>query len=320
MRAATAYATDAPVATMQQAFVENVESETNEEITTELYPAGQLSVGSELASKVQGGSVEVGSVSLSNFSPYAPAVDVINLPYFAADFQQFVNLITSDTWERLVYDKVRQNGYEPLFIWMGAGRELGLGKGMNRTITSPGDVEGLKIRIPSSDYSQKAWSLIDANPTPVGWGETAQAVEEGVVDAVHVSAPPLAAYGFGELLGDVTGVKMFMDCGIYAMSKKWFDGLSSEKQDQIKTAADQTFKQHLSEVIPTLNKAEQILTEGGANMRDLSDSEVDEWKEALGYQRSEWDKEKKELAGSLDEFKELEAARESNNGYTVEGV
>ena len=320
MNIASAYAIEAPVATMQKVFASIVEEETNNEITTRLYPAGQLSAGSKLASKVQGGSIEVGSVSLSNFSPYAPAVDLVNLPYFASEFQEFVNLITSDIWEQKVYDNVRENGFEPLFIWMGAPRELGLRKQINDPIMRPQESRGVKIRIPSSGLSSRAWTLAGANPTPVGWGGTAQAAEEGVIDAVHVSLPPLAAYGFEDLLGHITSVKMFMDSGIFAMSKGWFDGLPQHLQDGIKTAAEKTFRRHLEVVVPTLRKARRIMKSGGVTLHDLNDKQLQTWEKTVGYQLPVWNKTKKRLAGDMRTFERFEQAVDKKHGYTVKGV
>jgi TRAP-type C4-dicarboxylate transport system substrate-binding protein len=314
MKVATAYAEGSVVPLAQQEFVQNVEEATDGAVTTELYPGGQLSVGSKLASKVQGGSIEVGSVSLSNFSPYSPAVDVINLPYFAGTYQRFVNLVTSDVWNDVVYEKIRENGYEPLFVWLSAPRAVGT---REQAVSAPGDVEGLKIRIPSSDLSKKAWNLAGANPTPVGWGETAQAVEEGVVDGVHVSLPPLVAYGFPKLLSHVTSIQMFMDCGIYAMNKQWFDGLPDDLQTSIKDAADQTFEEHLGMLQSQLEQSRAAFEEEGVELHSPSDDELQQWRETVGYQRSEWDETKTQLAGDMATFEKLEQAVETKSDYTV---
>jgi len=315
MRIATAYSIDSVVPLAQEILAKNVEQETKGRIKTELYPAGELSVGSKLASKVQGGSVEVGSLSLSNFSPYAPAVDTINLPYFASEYQSFVNLVTSDIWEQEVYNNVRENGFEPLFVWLSAPREIGIKTG-EPTLTS-GAVKGMKIRIPSSNLSSKAWNLAGANPTPVGWGETAQALEEGVVKAVHVSLPPLVAYGFQDLLNHAISIKMFMDSGIYAMSRAWFDKLPKDLQEMVKTASEKTFNQHLDRLEPALNESENVMKNSGVELHDPSESQLEKWRNTVGYQLSAWDDIKKRLAGDITTFEKLEKATEQNHGYTV---
>ena len=65
---------------MQAAYKNNLETMTKGQLYCKLHPAGQLGIGAALAQKIQAGTVQGGAVSLSNFSPYAPAVDLINIP------------------------------------------------------------------------------------------------------------------------------------------------------------------------------------------------------------------------------------------------
>jgi hypothetical protein len=49
----------------------------------------------------------------------------------------------------------------------------------------------------------------------------------------------------------------------------------------------------------------------------LSDDQLAEWRAAGGYQRSEWDTFKKELAGSMANFAKLEEAANIQGQYYV---
>ena len=75
---------------------------TNGQVYVKLAPGGQLGAGGALAQKVQQGTIQVAQHSLSNFAPFAPVVDLINLPYFCGANQKFINLVTSDTALRTV--------------------------------------------------------------------------------------------------------------------------------------------------------------------------------------------------------------------------
>jgi TRAP-type C4-dicarboxylate transport system substrate-binding protein len=65
---------------MQAKYKENVETQSKGQIYCKLHPAGQLGIGAALAQKIQAGTVQGGAVSLSNFSPFTPVVDLINIP------------------------------------------------------------------------------------------------------------------------------------------------------------------------------------------------------------------------------------------------
>jgi hypothetical protein len=59
------------------------------------------------------------------------------------------------------------------------------------------------------------------------------------------------------------------------------------------------------------------LRKSGVQFHSLSDSQLEAWKAAGGYQRSEWDVFKKELAGSMDVFGKLEEAANTQSRYYV---
>src|SRR5690606_17703389 len=94
MTVATAYAigTSRSYPMMQLDFKENVQNMSNGAIYVKLSPAGQLGAGSALVQKVQTGTIQAAQHSISNFAPFAPVVDVTNIPYWCGENQQFVNL------------------------------------------------------------------------------------------------------------------------------------------------------------------------------------------------------------------------------------
>ena len=102
---------------MQEAFKENTQNLSKGALYVKLFPAGQLGVGGSLAQKVQGGTVNAGGLSLSNFSAYAPAVDLINIPYWCGENQRYANLVTSKAWADEITPKVNAKNYKPLFYY-----------------------------------------------------------------------------------------------------------------------------------------------------------------------------------------------------------
>ena len=59
------------------------------------------------------------------------------------------------------------------------------------------------------------------------------------------------------------------------------------------------------------------LAKAGVQFHSLSDDQLGEWQEAGGYQRSEWDSFKTELAGSMDNFAKMEEAAGTQGKYYV---
>ena len=100
---------------MQTKLKENIETMSEGAIFVQLAPGGQLGVGSALAQKVQEGTIQAAQHSISNFAPFAPVVDLINIPYWTGPNQKFLNLVTSGTWNDLVDPLIAAKGYKALW-------------------------------------------------------------------------------------------------------------------------------------------------------------------------------------------------------------
>lgn len=305
---------------MFREYKENVEEETGGEITVEFAAGGELGAGTELAQKVQQGTIEAAQFSMSNFSPFAPAVDLVNLPYFAGENQNFVNLVTDSFWQEQIHQKARDNGYFVSYYMLVDPRSLATGPSIDQAPRTPSKIEEVDLthRIPGSDMLEQAWSLAGANASPVNWGETPQALEEGVVDSTHNAFELHPAFGFTDIINHEVLIKAVQDAQVVALNLEWYNSLSSDLQEGIEAASEATFQANL-EALPEYRKnAYDVLTDAGVEFVEPSEDELGEWRDAMSYERSEWDEWKEELAGSMETFKEFEKAANTKSDFTVE--
>jgi len=309
MTIATAYVLGAsrsyPI--MQLDFKENIQNATNGKIYVKLAPGGQLGAGSALAQAVQAGTIQCAQHSLSNFAPFAPAVDLINMPYLCGSNQRFTNMVSSDTWNNTVHPKVEAAGFKALYYVNIDPRVVAIRKGGNKVIT-PGDLSGVKFRVPGSKMLQQYYRLVGANPTPVAWGETPSAIKQGVADALDPSVGALFVFGFKDILSHVTFTQAVPDAQVFSCNLEWFNSMSSDVQEGIMWAGEMTRHQNISKVPSARTYAMAELRKAGVQFHSLTQDQLAEWQAAGGYQRSEWDEFKIELAGSMDNFAKLEEA------------
>lgn len=301
---------------MQLDVKENLQNASNGKIYVKLAPGGQLGTGSALAQKVQGGTINGGQFSLSNFAPFAPAVDLINMPYFCGANQRFVNLVTSDIWKSEVNAMVEQRGFKPMFYFCIDPRVMAVRQGGNAIMT-PADLQGVKFRVPGSQMLQQFYRMGDANPTPVAWGETPSAIKQGVADALDPSVGALYAFGFKDILSHVTFTQAVPDSQCYACNLEWFNSLPGDVQEAVEWASEMSFHQNLAKVPSARTFAMAEMRKAGVEFHSLSDDQLAEWKETVGYQRSEWDTFKTELAGSMETFDKLVEAADTQAKYYV---
>lgn len=301
---------------MQLDVKENIQNASNGKVYVKLAPGGQLGTGSALAQKVQGGTINAGQFSLSNFAPFAPAVDLINMPYFCGANQRFVNLVSSDIWKREVDALVEARGFKPMFYFCIDPRVMAVRQGGSAIIT-PADLQGVKFRVPGSKMLQQFYRMGGANPTPVAWGETPSAIKQGVADALDPAVGALYAFGFKDILSHVTFTQAVPDSQTYACNLEWYNGLPGDVQDAIAWASEMSFHQNLAKVPSARTFAMAEMIKAGVEFHSLTEDQLAEWKDTVGYQRSEWDGFKTELAGSMDTFDKLVEAAGTRGKYYV---
>ncbi|MEN0000788.1 MAG: TRAP transporter substrate-binding protein [Pseudomonadota bacterium] len=318
MTVATAYILGAsrgyPI--MQLDLKENIQNATNGKVYVKLAPGGQLGAGGALVQAVQAGTIQGAQHSLSNFAPFAAVVDLINMPYFCGSNQRFTNLVNSDAWKSEVHPKIEASGFKALFYVVIDPRVVAVRRGGNKVLT-PGDLDGVKFRVPGSQMLQQYYRMVGANPTPVAWGETPSAIKQGVADALDPSVGALEVFGFKDILSHVTFTQAVPDSQVYSMNLEWFNSLPADVQEGIEFAGELTTHQNLAKVPSARAYAMSELIKAGVEFHSLNEDQLAEWQAAGGYQNEEWDQFKVDLAGSMDTFAKLEEAAGTRGRYYV---
>lgn len=306
---------------MQLNVKENIQNTTAGQVYVKLAPGGQLGAGTALAQKVQAGTVQAAQHSISNFAPFAPAVDLINIPYWVGQNQPFVNLVTSDAWKKEVDAKVMEKGFKPLFYFCIDPRTAAIRKGLrDGPVKTPEDLKGVKFRVPGSNILKQFYRMLGANPTPVAWGETSSAIKQGVADALDPSVGALYVFGFKDILSWITFNQAVPDSQVYSCNLEWFKSLPADVQAAIDFASEITFVQNLSQVPASRAHAMAEMIKAGVQFYKPTDAEMQQWVDAAGHQNAAWNDTKKELIGSLAAFDELLEASKTTGKYRVHDV
>lgn len=310
MTLATAYimTADRSYPIMQLDLKENIQNATQGKVYVKLAPAGQLGAENELVQKVQSGTIQAAQHSISNFAPFAPVADLINLPYLCGSNQRFVNLVSSDAWKERVDPEVAARGFKTLFYAVIDPRVVALRQGASAPVLRPADLAGIKFRVPGSEMLQTYYRMVGANPTPISWGETPSAIQQGVADALDPSVGALYVFGFKDMLSHVTFTQAVPDAQVYSCNLEWYNALPEDVREGIDFAAEITAAQNLAKVPAARSFAMAELIKSGVEFHTLGEEQLAEWRETGGYQRSEWDDFKVKLAGSMADFDKLAEA------------
>lgn len=304
---------------MQLDFKENIQNMTNGQIYVNLAPGRKLGAGGKLAKKVQEGVIQVAQHSVSNFAPFAPEADLVNIPYWCAENQKVVNLVTSDAWKSVIDPKIGAKGFKALWYTSTSARTFSVRKGLD-PILKPEDLQGVKFRVPGSKMLQQFYRMLGANPTPVAWGETPSAIKQGVADALDPVMSGLFIFGFADILSHITQAQSVHGLQVYSCNLEWFNSLPADVQEGIEFASDVTFRQNLAKVPAAFAYTRTELIKAGVKIHSLSDDNMAAFKELAGHQRSEWDDWKIKLTGSMANFDKMYEAANTQGNYFVHSV
>ncbi|MBW2429324.1 MAG: TRAP transporter substrate-binding protein [Deltaproteobacteria bacterium] len=302
---------------MQLDFKENIQNTSRGKIYVRLAPGGQVGASGALARKVQKASIQAGQCSISNFSPFVPEVDLINIPYWCSENQKFVNLVTSAIWKKEIHPNIEAKGFKPLWYPCIDPRTTALGKRFEEPIKTPEQIGGIKFRIPNSIMLQRVYRLLGANPILVEWVEAATAIRSGYVDALDPAVGALYVFGFRNLLSHITFTDIVHDAQIYFCNLEWYSQLPQPLKASIDFASEMTMRQNHAQVPAARAHAEMQMTSAGVKLHRLSPDEKAQWKQQVGAQLAAWNDVKKQLAGSLTQFDKFKEAADTLGNYYV---
>ena len=180
-------------------------------------------------------------------------------------------------------------------------------------------MRGIKFRVPGSEILAQFYRLLGANPTPVAWGETPSAIQQGVADALDPSVMALNIFGFGDILSSVTFNAPVPDSQVYSCNLEWYESLSGDLQEVIDMASEQTLRDNMAQIPLARQFAMDEMGAKGVEFYTPTEEELQQWVDTAGHQLDVWNDLKVELAGSLEQFEALLEAANTDGDYMMDG-
>ena len=202
----------------------------------DIYPSGQLGGERETVELLQIGSLAMTKVSTSPLEAFVPAMQVFGIPYVFRDREHFFAVLDSqighDLLEATEVARVRGLAY-----YDAGSRSFYT---TDRPVTTPADLEGLKIRVQESQTAVKMIDALGGSPTPIDWGELYTALQQGVVDGAENNPPSFYLAGHYEIskyyaLDEHTAVPDIL----LVSSRIWHD-LTEQQQQWLQQAVDES--------------------------------------------------------------------------------
>jgi len=191
---------DYPTTLGARKFAELVEERTNGRIRILVQAEGTLGSEMEVVQQMQYGGIDFARVSLSTIAEYVPELNVLQMPYLYRDAEHMWQVLDGEIGNDFL--KVVEKDALVGLSWYDAGARNFYNS--VRPITSPEDMQGLKIRVQESEVMVDMVEALGASALPIGYGEVYSSLERGLCDGAENNWPSYEAMYHYEVAGYYT--------------------------------------------------------------------------------------------------------------------
>lgn len=177
-------------------FAEELQTRLGDAHTVEFYADAQLGNEKELMQKLRLGTVDFTLIS-SIMTNVAPEFALFDMPFLVQD-RAHLKAIDAGIVQTDLAPLAEKAGLKVLSTWENGFRQI---TNSARPINTPADLEGLKIRTPSSEWRVSMFKEWGANPTPMSFSEVFVALQTGTMDGQENPLTNIVGANFQEVQG-----------------------------------------------------------------------------------------------------------------------
>ncbi len=268
MRAATEVAAGGDVYVLLEQFKKAVEARSDGNVTVELFSGGSLGTQRQLQEQVVLGTIEaVGTAS--DIVEMAGEFGIFDLPFLFNDRAHAYRAMDGELGDRLNRLLVERRGVRVL-----AFGELGFRHITNnvRPIRQPADLEGLKIRVPSSELRIAAFEALGAAPTPISYSELYSALQQGVVDGQENPLTTVEEKSLWEVQDYISMTYHVFTPAYLLVNDSWWQRLTDAQREVLAAAGADAAKRQREILSGKVGKLKQKAQDNGmeVNSPDLA--------------------------------------------------
>lgn len=235
-------------------FAEEMGKLSGGKLKIELYPNAQLGGLKDMLTSVQLGTQSILITVPAWYSSFVKQMDVFTLPFIISSPERLRTALEGPFGAK-IEGHARDAGFQVIGYWLTGPRHM-----LNNVhpVKTPADMNGLKMRIISSQVYMAAFRALGANPAALDYAEVYLALQQKTVDGLDLGLPDVISGKFFEVVKYATLTSHVIDFFAASMNKALYDGLTDEEKAMIKqamkTATDWQWKQQYIDIAAAEDK------------------------------------------------------------------
>jgi TRAP-type transport system periplasmic protein len=216
-------------------FGEQLSELTDGRLAVEVFPNESLGREIDLINGMQLGTVDmtITGESLQNWTPMAA---LLAIPYGYQSLEEMDEVAGGEIGDDIEAAIIEHAQIRPIAYFARGPRNLT----SNRPITEPGELNGLRLRVPNVPLFVDTWQALGAQPTPMAFSEVFTSLQSGTIDAQENPLALIQSASFNEVQSHVNLTEHVRSWIYLTLSEITWDSLSAEDQEAVTEAARRT--------------------------------------------------------------------------------
>ncbi|PTV97401.1 tripartite ATP-independent transporter DctP family solute receptor [Rhodobacter aestuarii] len=213
-------------------FAEEVAARTEGRVAVEVYPNETLGKEMDVINGMQLGTADM-TITGESLQNWAPMAALLAVPYAYGSLEEMDAIASGELGDRIEAQIVENVGIRPIAYFARGPRDLT----SNRPITSPAELDGLKMRVPNVPLFLNVWKALGANPTPMAFSEVFTSLQNGTIEAQENPLALIKSANFNEVQKYINKTEHVRSWIYLTISELSWEKLSAEDQAAVMDAA-----------------------------------------------------------------------------------
>lgn len=233
-----------------------------------MFPNNQLGDEKQMLEGLGFGTLDVGIITNAPIGNIAPAFQLNDMPFLYASEEQAHQVLDGEIGQQIL-TTLDGKGIVGLGFAEGGFRHMINNK---RPVLEPEDVSGVKYRVMQNPVFIGMFEALGGNATPMAWGETYTATQQGTIDGLEIPLAVIAANKYAEVTKYLSLTRHTYSALGVLVSKRFFDKLSAEEQDAFRAAAAAAIASQRAETARNTAELLDVLKAAGMEINEVKDA------------------------------------------------
>jgi tripartite ATP-independent transporter DctP family solute receptor len=226
-------------------FTDEVEKATNGKLKIQLFANGMLGKDLEVINALKVNTVDLWMGGAGNLNASADTAKIFTVPFMFDNPEHFEKVYAGPIGQEISEKIDKESGLKVISFWTRGARWLTT----NKSVKTPDDLKGLKIRVPESPVFVKTFSRLGAAPTPMDFGQVFTSLQQKVIDGQENPLSLIYSSHLNEVNKYLIKTEHVFEPIVVVMSSKKFNSLSPDMQKALMDAVNGGGKKYISDEV-----------------------------------------------------------------------